>query len=155
MQDDTKGFQGVKDQVELVRKRKLIYTIFTIEPINPIEFKVLDSCKNNYQSTAKDIIKQEDLERTFMECSKLLKENQGYFIVYDFGFFGTDGEFRSMLCLISLIPDSLAVNKKFTFSSCSLTLADNLMVAKNVLIKSLSEFSYQEVKEKCMAHKKN
>ena len=149
------GFEKVKKYADDIRRRKVIYCIFTIDPVDPVGFKILHVVENNLQVSAKDIISKENLEKTFEECKSKITDGSGYFIAYDFGYFGPENDFRNLLCLFSFIPDSLKVKSKVVFSKSSLELAELLGMAKHLPVKSTADLDYKEIRQMCTMHKRN
>ena len=80
------GFNEVMSETDRVRSRELVYAIFTIDPVNPVEYKMVKTLKNSSQSSARDVIMRKELEDNFKSFRSEISDGRGYFIVYDFGF---------------------------------------------------------------------
>lgn len=149
------GFNEVMSEADRVRARELVYAIFTIDPINPVEYKIVKIRKNSAQSSARDIVAKAELLSNFESFKSEISDGRGYFIVYDFGFYKHDDNFRNMLCLFSIIPDTLRVNARVAFSTSSLQLPGMLNVAKHIPFNNVGDVQFKHVAKICMAHKPN
>lgn len=149
------GFNEVMIEADRVRSRDLVYAIFTIDPVNPLQYKMIKTLKNISQNSARDIVIKKELVKNFDSFILDISDGRGYFIVYDFGFYKQDESFRNILCLFSIIPDTLKVNARVAFSTSSLQLPGMLNVSKHISFNSVGDIQFEKVAKICMAHKPN
>lgn len=147
------GFNDVMEEADRVRSRELVYAIFTIDPVNPVNYKIVTTQKNSTQSSARDVTTKEELVTNFDSLRSQITDGKGYFIVYDFGFYKNDTSFRNVLCLFSIVPDTLKVNARVAFSTSSLQLPTMLNVAKHIPFNNVNDIVYENISRICMAHK--
>ncbi|KAL0265541.1 UNVERIFIED_CONTAM: hypothetical protein PYX00_011253 [Menopon gallinae] len=149
------GFNEVMEQADKVRSRELVYAIFTIDSVIPVRYKVTKTLENNFQSSARDTMHNHDLVENLYKLKSDVSDDMGHFVIYDFGFYKADQSFRNVLCLFSIIPDTLKVNERVAFSTSSLQLPAMLNVAKHIPFNNANDISFEDLVRICMAHKPN
>lgn len=149
------GFNEVMELTNKVRSRELLYVVFTVDPINPVRYRIIKVLKNNFQSSARDKMLKNDIVENLYKLRSDISDGMGYFVIYDFGFYKSDESFRNILCLISIIPDTLKVNARVAFSTLSLQLPAMLNVEKHIPFNNTSDISFEDISRICMAHKPN
>ncbi|KAF7684387.1 Cofilin [Astathelohania contejeani] len=156
MEEQQKGYDQVKKNVENVTNKMAFYTIFNIPEIQSVELQVIKTLEHDTPGDMRSTPSPERLKEVFDDCLASMDFSECYYIVYDFGFYRSPGEYRNMVCLISYIPEgSCAIKKKFVYSSTAVKLADSLRIQKHVSFNSKDDFTYDAMIKACASHKKN
>lgn len=163
----------VNQCVNKIKTRKFIFTKFNLSPANINEYTNIISLKRNVSGelnncgqylTSKVVEKSESLREKvdvktlrehFNEFLKMMEGSGCCYVVYDFGFYNSDGAFRNTLCLISYVPDDEPMKEKFTYSSNSLALKGLLEgVGKLITVNSRSQLDFDTIEDACQSYSK-
>jgi len=150
------NFNAVLDQIELVRRKQLMYTIFKFQDKNTTLYEIKDSTKNPEEAKRFTAKKEEDLQQHFEEFKSKIKNYGCCYSIFDFETTLEDGTPRSMIFLIALIPDSKSTREeKFLYASHTNTITNRINIAaKLVQINSYDDLSYEYLKSICLSVKK-
>ncbi|WUR04193.1 putative ADF actin-binding protein [Vairimorpha necatrix] len=142
------GFTDVEREVESLRKRSNMYTVFNIPNLDPVTYKVIKNGGLDYKGELTINYQENILKEIFEECMEIVKANSPCYIIYDFVFYDKD-LWKNTFCLISYIPDSLKIKEKVAYSTNALTLIKDMRIPLHISCTKKEELTFNEVKERC------
>lgn len=149
------NFQEVQEEVEKVRKKDLLYTIFRFQKDNPKMYEITVSEKNPNKNNKHEIKDEGELQRIFGSFKENMKMHGCCYALFDFEAVLDDGSSRSLLFLITHIPDEKSVKEKFLYSAHIQQVVENLNTAvKIVQINRHDDLTYNMLKQACLSVKK-
>lgn len=143
------GFAAVEKEVNQIKSHKIQFVIFDFGNINPVEMRVVASGGIDNSANLRITPNNDELHSVFNSCSSKLEKGKPYFVVYDFGYYNTQNSYRSMIVLVSLIPDDLGFRDKIAFASNINMLQVRLGVALRIEALELCDFTYDKLLEVC------
>ncbi|EEQ82658.1 hypothetical protein NCER_100589 [Vairimorpha ceranae BRL01] len=142
------GLDDVKMEVQKLRERYGMYTVFHIPNLDPVTYKVVKKDGKDMKSELKTNYDERTLRKIFLKCVEDVREDFPCYIVYDFVFYDKD-LWRNTFCFISYIPDTLNIKKKVVYSTNALRLIEALDIPLHISFTKMDELTYDEVKERC------
>jgi len=149
------GLDLIKKEVSDIKTYNLIYSIFELSLSPSVSIKIVNSKKHPNKTCYNTIIEETDLINAFEDCKSKIKPQNPYFIVYDFGYYNDQRNFRRLEALISYIPDSVNLKVKFTMAAHALGLSDIFNIPMLIEIHDISDLSYQHIKTECNNYHRN
>ncbi|EJW04036.1 hypothetical protein EDEG_01670 [Edhazardia aedis USNM 41457] len=169
---DSQELDKIRNNVNMVRYRKYICTVFGLESKAASEDRFVEffSIKRNIigknvvadnekvrvskieekSVNGREIPSVEFLKSQFEEIRNEISEDKCYYIVCDFGFYNDLNAYRTLLCLITYIPDDVAdVSEKFTYSKESLLLQNLLNIGKPIVVNNWKSLEYENIASIC------
>lgn len=148
-QNASDGFQAVSNEVASVKKHKLIYTILAVSDINTVSLTVIKSLENPHSGDLRYILDENTLILYLESLKSQLDAQKSYFIVYNFGFYTNNNEFRQKMIMISYIPESEKAKIKFAMAFNFRKLSDAFEIQINIEAQSISDLTYHNIKSAC------
>lgn len=150
-----KNFDIILDQVDRVRRKDLLYTVFRFQKDNSDMYEIKASIDHPNRESKFTIRSEEEQERHFNAFKAQVSPSECSYALFDFETVLEDGSARSMLFLLIVVPDECAVKEKFLYSAHTQHLVDSLRIAVTLVqINKFEDFSYAYLKQKCLALKK-
>ena len=150
------GLDAVISEVNRVKKRKTLFTMFRMDKIGELSYSVKLSGEEQQACSAREIPSINELKNNFNECIKNIDKKKCCYLAYDLGFYTQNNQYRTILCLISYIPDICEeTGEKFSYSSNSLSLVNELGLLKLITVNSFDELNYDTIVDSCVRYKKN
>lgn len=169
----SQNIQFINHCVNKIKTRKLLFTKFNLSTSKTNEYTNIMSLKRNVAGdvsdcgdyitskviekaeSLRDVIDLKVLKEHFEEFLEIMKDSGCCYVIYDFGFYNSDGAFRNTICLISFVPDNEPTKEKFTYSSNSLTLKGMLEgVGKLITVNAHSQLTFSAIENACQAYSK-
>lgn len=144
-----RGFDDVEKEVLRIKARKGTYTIFEVSQIDPVALHVVSSNGIDSSGDLRSIPAEEELQRMFETCKSKISSDKSYFIVYDFGYYNEKNNYRSMMVLVSYIPESVNLRNKIAMSSNTAVLLSALQIPMHIEAHEMVDFSYRRLKADC------
>lgn len=148
------NFDLVLREIERVRKKDLIYTIFNFKNTEDLEYEICESLENPSNKSKYSIKEEAELKRLFSIFNERVKKYGCCYSLFDFEANLDDGSSRSLLCLITMIPDSFKVKEKFLYSSHLQKVIESIGPVKIFQINSYEELTYEKFRDACLTLKK-
>ncbi|OAG30768.1 cofilin [Nematocida displodere] len=149
------NFDIILDQVEKVRTKELLYMVFRFQENNPKIYEIRESHENPNKNNKFIIKDEEELKRGFDIFQSNIKTHGCCYALFDFETNLEDGSSRSLLFLITLIPDEFNVKEKFLYSAHIQRVVENLKTSVKILqINKYEDLSYSRLKQVCLSLKK-
>lgn len=146
------GLDDVENEVHRLKKRFFEFLIFNISNMDPVEYQIKTTGGKNYTGELIINYNEKDLIETFNRCKENVEQGVPCFIVYDFVFF-EKGLWKTSLCLISFIPDTLNIRKKVVYSTNALNLKGLLEIPLHISINNVEDLNYSNIRDKCNKYK--
>lgn len=146
---DIRGFDGVEEEVQKIKAHKGTYTIFEVSQIDPVALHVVYSDGIDNSGDLRSTPAEEELQKIFESCRSKVFPDRSYFIVYDFGYYNEKNNYRSMMILVSYIPESVNLRNKIAMSSNTAAILSALQIPMHIEAHEMIEFSYQRLKADC------
>lgn len=143
------GIGSFVEEVANLRSYKNSFVVSTFEDINPITLQVISSGGLDRSTNVRDVPTPEQLSLIFNECRQNLKHSKGYFVAYDFGYYNEHNNFRDIIVMISLIPDTMSVKEKMAYSTNMGYIMNALNIAHHIPLHELDEFTYDHIGSEC------
>jgi Cofilin/tropomyosin-type actin-binding protein len=148
------NFDLVLGEIEKVRKKDLIYTIFGFKSAEGMEYKICESFENPSNNNKHSVKDEAELRRMFEVFRERVQNYGCCYALFDFEANLEDGSCRSFLCLITMIPDDYGVKEKFLYSSHLQSVTQSIGAAKIFQINSYEDLSYESFRKTCLPLKK-
>jgi len=146
-----RGYDKVEEEVLRIRTRKLTYTIFEVNSIDPVELEVKASggldCSTDLRSTPSE----NDLVAVFDECKAQLSECKALFVVYNFGYYNEKKSYRELIMFVSFIPEEESLRKKIAMTSNIAKLQNMLQIPVHIQSHELEEFTFDRLMGECLS----
>lgn len=113
------GYDKIKALVQEVLFRKKTFVFFSCDNIDPVSLKVETGFESNGTGSSTTIPTENELKSNWEKFFKFAQEKakDPWYAVYDFGYFVSDGNFRSTLVLFSYIPNNQKGKIKMVYST--------------------------------------
>lgn len=148
------NFDLVLKEVERVRKKDLIYTIFNFKNTEDLEYKICESLENPRHTDKYTIKNETELKKHFETFNRNVRNYGCCYSLFDFEVNLEDGSSRSLLCLITIIPDDFKVKEKFLYSSHLQRFIESIGPVKIFQMNSYDDLSYEKFRDVCLSLKK-
>ncbi|KAG0441830.1 hypothetical protein DMUE_0765 [Dictyocoela muelleri] len=134
--------------------RKLLFFGMRISNLSSLIYEEIPFTNNQPTNFNKKSLKQ--LRDEIRNCKKQIDPKKCAYIVYDFQFYNMNDHYRSLVLLISYIPDEYSTAfERFVYSRESLELMKPLDIQKQVTINNIDDFDYDKLLPICIQHKRN
>ncbi|KAI5171270.1 cofilin, partial [Pancytospora epiphaga] len=91
----------------------------------------------------------EELVKTFEECKSILNPESLSIVAYDLGYYTKNNNYRSMVILISYVPESLDPRHKVALASNMSSILESLNITQHFHVDDLNDYSYEYFKAQC------
>lgn len=155
MPELVENFNVVLENIEKVRKKELLYMVFSFKGANTSVYEIRE-VKENPSIQDRFTVKEENsLQVQFDEFKRQVKEYGCCYALFDFEANHQDGTPRSTIFLFILIPDGYNVKEKFLYSFHLQQFMSQLNTAvKLVQINQYDDLNYENMKKMCLTLKK-
>lgn len=143
------GFDAVEQEVLKIKTHKGTYTIFEVSQNDPVTLRVVYSDGMDTSDDLRFIPAEDELQKIFESCKARISPERSYFIVYDFGYYNEKNNYRSMMILVSYIPESVSLRSKITMSSNTAVILSALQIPMHIEAHEIADFSYRRLKADC------
>lgn len=154
-QPNIEGIETVKQEVDELNSHGLIYCIFEISLKPSVSIKTVATKQNPNKDFPSTLIPETTLMEIFEECRAQITPANPYFIVYDFGYYNDQGNFRKLQILVSYTPDSADLRVKFAMAAHTMDLSNCLKIPMIIEIHDFTDLSYNHIKTNCNIYQRN
>lgn len=143
------GFDAITNEVSRIKAHRITYLVFDMAQMDPVGLRIIGTGGNDTSADPRATPALDVLQETFTSCRAQLDPHRPYFIAYDFGYYNAQGCFRSLVILISYIPEDVCFRQKIVFASNVAILQASFGVPLHVALHDISEFTYDHIKTEC------
>lgn len=147
--DSIQGMDSVQDEVSKLKRHQKTYVIFDFAQIDPVVFRLVTSGGIDTSANVRATPLPEELNKTFSECRAKLKPESLSIVVYDLGYYTDKNNYRSMVILVSHVPEGLDPRHNVALAFNMPYILKSLNVTQHFHIDELGEFSYEHFKSQC------
>ncbi|KAI5190744.1 cofilin [Nematocida sp. AWRm77] len=144
------NFDIILDQVEKVRRKETLYTVFKFAQGRSTKYEIKATTEHPNKNDKFVIRSEEEMVKNFEEFKKQVSPTECAYALFDFEIVLSDGSPRSTLFLITVAPDNCPIKDKFLYAAHTQEMAERIGVAVvRIQINKVDELTYEFLKHKC------
>lgn len=144
------GIETLEKSVDEIRSHKKTFVVAALNSIFPVGLEVIYSGGIDTSANVRMTPSLEQLKEIFKECKDIIQKDKGYFVIYDFGYYTKDNNFRNLIIMLSFIPDTLNIKDKMAYSSSIAYILHSIVVNHHIPLHEMEELDFDKICDKCM-----
>ncbi len=148
------GLEKLLEEVECIRAHKKSFLISTLNNLSPVGIEVIHTGGFDSSTNVRMMPSIEKLHEIFNECYNKIDKTKGYIVIYDFGYYTNDNNYRNFIIMVSFIPDSLNIKYKMAFSTNISYILHKVGIDYHIPLHDFEKFNFDYIRQKCLLKRK-